>query len=98
MQYKRVYDKPFDSEDRQMVAGFERGDQRLYFAKGDPEVIVKMCAGYMTASGDLRKVDGFFLGSIKSVTDLVNQQGDIAIALAYSPGTTIPPRVTRSSA
>jgi len=91
-QYKRVYDKPFDSEDRYMAAGFELGDQTLYFAKGDPEVILKICTGYMTALGSVRRVDGDFLVSIRAATDSANQQGDIAIALGYSPGTTIPPK------
>jgi len=91
-QYKRVYDRPFDSEDRYMAAGFELGDQTLYFAKGDPEVILKMCTGYMTAPGNVSKVDGAFLGEIRAATDLANQQGDIAIALGYTPGTTIPPK------
>lgn len=121
-QYKRVYDKPFDSEDRYMAAGFELGsnpasscilgektgagacseqigsglaglgDQTLYFVKGDPEFILKMCTGYMTASGSVRNVDGDFLVSIKTATDSANQQGDIAVALGYSPGTAIPPK------
>lgn len=90
-QYKRVYDKPFDSEDRYMVAGFERGDQTLYFAKGDPEVILKMCTGYVTASGSVSRLDRASLGAIRAATDSANQQGDIAIALGYSAGTTIPP-------
>jgi len=91
-QYKRVYDRPFDSEDRYMAAGFETDDQTLYFAKGDPEVILKMCAGYMTASGGVSRVDGDLLVAIKAAADSANQEGDIAIALAYSPGTTIPPK------
>ncbi len=91
-QYTRVYDKPFDSEDRYMAAGFALGDQTLYFAKGDPDVILKMCTGYMTATGSVRRMEGTFLGAIRAATDSANQRGDIAIALGYSPGTTIPPK------
>ena len=89
--YKRVYDKPFDSKDRYMVAGFELGDQTLYFAKGDPEVILKICTDYMTALGSVRRADGDFFVSIRAATDSANQQGDIVIAMGYSPGAITPP-------
>jgi Ca2+-transporting ATPase len=56
--YKRIYDKPFDSEDRYMACGFELDDKRIYFAKGDPEIILKMCKSYITVSG-IEKKNGF---------------------------------------
>jgi len=92
VQYKRVYDKPFDSEDRYMAAGFELGDQRLYFAKGDPEVVLKMCTSYMAASGVERRVDAALLRSISADLESAKQRGDIVLALACSHGTEIPPR------
>lgn len=93
MSYRRSYDKPFDSEDRHMIAGFEIGDQPLYFAKGDPKVILKICTGYMTAPGTIERVSGPFLQRIRTAADSINRQGDIVIALAYSPGTApTPPR------
>lgn len=91
-QYPRVYDKPFDSEDRYMAAGFTQGDQTLYFAKGDPEVILKMCTGYLTAPGSVREMDGGCLESLRIVTDSANQQGDIVLALGYGHGATAPPK------
>ena len=39
LQSRRVYDQPFDSENRYMACGFDFPDhERYYFAKGDPEV------------------------------------------------------------
>jgi len=87
---KRIYDKPFDSENRYMACGFELEGKKIYFAKGDPEVILKMCQNYLTTSGKERKADLEFL-SINAKTFSINQQGDIAIALAYSSSTSESP-------
>ncbi len=84
--YRRMHDKPFDSEARYMAAGFELGHQKLYFAKGDPEVVLKMCRSYLTASGDEKEVDFLFRRFIRTKIDAITQEGDIVIALAYSPG------------
>jgi magnesium-transporting ATPase (P-type) len=90
--YKRTYEKPFDSEDRYMACGFELDDKKIYFAKGDPEIILKMCKNYVTVSGIEKKVDLGFWSSINQKTYSINQKGDVAIALAYSSGTLeIPP-------
>jgi Ca2+-transporting ATPase len=90
--YKRIYEKPFDSEDRYMACGFELDDKKIYFAKGDPEIILKMCKNYVTVSGIEEKVDLGFWSSINQKTYSINQKGDVAIALAYSSGTLqIPP-------
>ncbi len=91
-QYKRVYDKPFDSEDRYMAAGFDVGDQRLCFAKGDPEVILKMCTRYMDASGAERKADIAFLHSVRTALDSAEQKGNIVLVMACSQGEEMPPR------
>jgi len=82
--YKRIYEKPFDSEDRYMTCGFEFDDKKMYFTKGDPDVIVKMCKDYITASGIEKKADLDFLSSINAKARSINQEGDVAIALAYS--------------
>ena len=84
--YKRVYEKPFDSEDRYMACGFEFDGKKIYFAKGDPEIILRMCKSYVTVSGLEKKLDSTFLVSINAKTKSVNQNGDRAIALAYSFG------------
>ncbi len=54
--------------------------------------LLKMCTGYVTASGNVIGIDGDFLLSIKAATDSANQQGDIAIALGHASGTTVPPK------
>jgi magnesium-transporting ATPase (P-type) len=90
--YKRIYEKPFDSEDRYMACGFELDDKKIYFAKGDPEIILKMCENYVKVSGIEKKVDLGFWSSINQKTYSINQKGDVAIALAYSSSTLeIPP-------
>ena len=85
--YQRVYDVPFDSENRYMACGFEWDDQKVYyFVKGDPEVVLGMCGHYATATGALKKVDFEFWRSNRSSTDAISQNGDTAIALAYKTG------------
>jgi len=81
---KRIYEKPFDSEDRYMACGFELEAGKTYFAKGDPEVILKMCQTYATVAGIEKKLDLDFLSSMNAKTHTINQNGDVAIALAYS--------------
>jgi P-type Ca2+ transporter type 2C len=84
-QYKRVYDQPFNSENRYMACGFEReGNEVYYFIKGDPGVIVNICTHYMTSTGDIRKVDWNFFSNNASNIDTINQNGDTVIALASS--------------
>jgi Ca2+-transporting ATPase len=90
--YKRIYDKPFDSENRYMATGFTRNGQTIFFAKGDPEVILKMCGDYQTTSNLTKKVDSQSSINIRSKMDSINQRGDISIALAYhSSSSIIPP-------
>jgi Ca2+-transporting ATPase len=92
LKYKRTYEKPFDSEDRYMACGFEFDDKKIYFAKGDPEIILRMCKNYVTVSGIEKKLDLGFWSSINQKTYSINQKGDVAIALAYSSSTSeIPP-------
>ncbi len=87
LRYNRIYDKPFDSEDRYMATGFQLNGENLYFAKGDPEVVLKMCRSYITASGIEKNADADFRQSIRAQANSINREGDIAIALAYSSGT-----------
>jgi len=89
--YKRIYEKPFDSEDRYMACGFEHKNKKIYFAKGDPEVILRMCKNYITTSGVEKKASLSFLSSITAKTYSINQKGDVAIALAYSSATSETP-------
>lgn len=87
LRYRRIYDKPFDSENRYMACGFETSDaERHYFAKGDPEVILRMCTHYLVSAGARKKTDHEFWTTIKSSVDTIVQSGDTAIALAYKTG------------
>jgi len=89
--YKRIYEKPFDSEDRYMACGFELDNRKMFFARGDPDIILRMCKSYVTTSGVEKKADLDFLSSINAKTRSINQKGDVAIALAYSSVTSETP-------
>jgi len=85
--YRRIYDQPFDSENRFMACGFETGDsERYYFTKGDPDVIINLCNHYLTSSGDLKKSDFQFRWAVKTDVDAIIRNGDTVIALAYKSG------------
>jgi Ca2+-transporting ATPase len=87
-QYKRIFDEPFDSENRYTASGFAFDNNVYYFAKGDPEIILRMCNYYITATGAKKKVDfGFWLLN-NSTLDAISQDGDTAIALAYTSNIT----------
>jgi Ca2+-transporting ATPase len=84
---KRIYEKPFSSEDRYMACGFELLAKKVYFAKGDPEVILRMSKNYITELSIEKEIDLEFLSIINAQTYSINQKGDVAIALAYSSNT-----------
>ncbi len=81
---KRIYDQPFDSEQRYMASGFELDSRKIYFAKGDPQVMAKMCNSYMTAAGETKKMDSAFWRFNRLNLESTSQNGNTAIALAYS--------------
>ncbi len=69
-QYKRIDDLPFDSENRYMASGFlHSSDEMFYFVKGDPEVITKMCDGYLLADGSYQQMNFDILYTINSQVD-----------------------------
>lgn len=80
----RIYDLPFDSENRYMACGFELDNKPAYFAKGDPEIILKLCPTYFTQSGVVEKLGLDLLLSIRATVDALNASGSTAIALAYT--------------
>jgi len=85
--YERIYEKPFDSEERYMACGFQFSEKvAYYFAKGDPEVILRMCDSYQTVSGLQKNMDYDLLSSVRTNIDAINKTGDTIIALAYSSG------------
>ena len=86
LQSKRIYDQPFDSENRYMACGYEIDGKEYYFAKGDPNVILNMCHRYLTTAGEENVADVNFLLINHSNTKVITQNGDTAIALAYSSG------------
>ena len=94
-EHRRVYDKPFDSEARYMACGFAAGDSTLYFAKGDPDVVLQLCSSYATAAGRTEhtpagkpgsKADFAYWLAVKAHAAEIGRSGDIAIALAYARG------------
>lgn len=84
LQYKRIYEKPFDSENRYMACGYRKMDGGMHhFIKGDLEVVLKKCKSYVDASGRERKIDGGFYADILADKDSINTGGNIMNAMAY---------------
>lgn len=91
-QSKRIYEKPFDSENRYMVCGYKLKDSGVYyFAKGDPDIILKMCDTYLMESGQKKTADFDFLILNNENIRSINQRGNTSIALAYTSGSTSAP-------
>lgn len=82
--YQRIYDQPFDSENRFMATGFKKGDEVFHFIKGDPAVILNNCTHYMTSTGVVQKVNFTYYTNNSSNIAAITQNGDTVIALAYS--------------
>jgi Ca2+-transporting ATPase len=82
--YERVYEVPFNSENRHMVAGYtDRINKNiLFYTKGDPDVILNKCNRYVTLSGETKKIDGDFLLMIREAWDNALQKGGSVIAMA----------------
>jgi Ca2+-transporting ATPase len=83
-QSKRIYEKPFDSENRYMACGYEIEGKAYYFAKGDPSVVLKMCRKYLNLDGSENLLDADFYLQNRRNVDAITKNGDTAIALAYS--------------
>jgi Ca2+-transporting ATPase len=87
--YKRIYEIPFVSDNRYMGGGFAHTGKEVYhFIKGDLDTVLKMCAEYVTASGEEKKIDGEFYRYIFSSINAINQSGDIVLGVAYCTNTT----------
>lgn len=86
-QYKRIYDQPFDSENRYMVCGYKSKNKEVYFfTKGDPEVILRMCDHYVSAAGIQIEMNFNVKRTVLSQMNTISQNGNTAIALAYAVG------------
>jgi Ca2+-transporting ATPase len=94
--YRRIFDKPFLSEDRYMAAGFEREGRAVYFAKGDPDVVLGMCESYATSEGGECGADFDFRSWARERMHSINRAGRTPIAVAFHFGepTSPPARYT----
>jgi Ca2+-transporting ATPase len=92
-QYQNIYQKPFNSEERYMACGFDHGysGKRIYFAKGDPEVLFKKCKSYLTPLGERRSKDFSFLSAVRGKMEEMSHDGSVIIALAYSDDSFVKP-------
>lgn len=81
---KRIFDLPFDSENRYMACGFELDNKPTFFAKGDPEILLKLCTTYFSQSGVIKELGSALLLSIRTRVDALNASGSTAIAMAYT--------------
>jgi Ca2+-transporting ATPase len=90
--HPRIYLKPFLPGERYMAAGFARGGGgAFYFAKGDPEAILKICAGFMARCGETRPMDPGFRAQVLGAVETAARDGSIVLALAYAEGASPPP-------
>lgn len=81
----RIFDKPFNSENRHMAVGYKMNNEdQFYFIKGDPEIILKMCTSYFTSEGMKRNIDPEFWSSSCLNDTTHHQKNETIIALAYS--------------
>jgi len=92
-QYQRIYQKPFNSEERYMACGYEHvySGKRIYFAKGDPEVLLKKCNSYVTPLGEKRSLDLSFLSAVRVKMEEMSHDGSVIIALACSENSFVKP-------
>jgi Ca2+-transporting ATPase len=51
--FERVFEIPFESEKRYMVTGYRKDDELIFYIKGDPDVVLKMCRKYMGIDGKI---------------------------------------------
>ncbi len=86
-QYQRIYDLPFESENRYMISGYEtQRAERWYFAKGDPPVLLKKCDRYAAEDGSENRLDISLRFKIDSICRSIREEGDTPILLAYANG------------
>ena len=92
-EYQRIYQKPFNSEERYMACGYDHvySGKRIYFAKGDPEVLLKKCNSYLTPLGERRSKDFSFLSALRVKMKEMSYGGSVVIALAYSENSFVGP-------
>jgi len=85
-QYQRIYHQPFNSEKRYMTCGYDHllSGKRIYFAKGDPEVLLKKCNRYLTPWGERKSMDFSFWDAVRGKMEEMSRDGSVIIALACS--------------
>jgi Ca2+-transporting ATPase len=81
--YERIYEIPFNSENRFMMAGYRRPGRLLLYIKGDPEVITNKCSKYMALSGEIKKIDAKFIFNIIEAKNEAMKSGNSVIAMAF---------------
>lgn len=88
--FVRIFDQPFDPENRYMACGFEREDRQIdFFVKGDPGIVINFCDHYLSPSGKIRKIDYQFLYANQKKIEMIHRNGNLVIALAHSPSMAI---------
>ena len=91
--YQRIYQKPFNSEERYMACGFIHSEsgKRIYFAKGDPDVLLKKCNRYMTPLGERKSLDFSFLSTAREKMGEMTHDGNLIIAMAFGESPFVKP-------
>lgn len=82
---KRIYEMPFASENRSMACGYWLGSgKNVYFAKGDPEIILNKCSRRMTEAGAEMPMEDRSLLACRSNSMEIDRSGGTALALAFA--------------
>lgn len=86
--FRQIYQKPFSSEERYSACGFLDAcrSEKIYFAKGDPEIILSLCQRYVTPAGEKRPFDFAFLSAVRASIARMSSDGSAVIALALGSG------------
>ncbi|HOE35399.1 MAG TPA: HAD-IC family P-type ATPase [Anaerolineaceae bacterium] len=85
--YERILDLPFDSEKRYMASGYATKDQqRMYFLKGEPSLVLQMCRYYYENEEEKRELDFNFRNRIRELSRSISQAGNTPIAMAVTKG------------
>lgn len=83
--YKRIDEKPFDSESKYMSVTCRGRDGVTVFSKGAPEVIISMCTHRRTKAG-LAPIDELLRAALLKKNDELAGEGLRVIALCESVG------------
>jgi len=69
-----------------MACGYDhlRSGSRVYYAKGDPDILLRKCTHYATPQGTRNPLDFAFVSVLQIKMQAMSSGGSVVLALAYS--------------